>query len=43
MRSRAAVLAVPALLGPGLLACFSGGYGDQARLVAGIAASGVKG
>ncbi|MEA2310668.1 MAG: hypothetical protein QOE28_636, partial [Solirubrobacteraceae bacterium] len=38
MRSRAAVLAVPALLGPGLLACFAGGYGDRARLVAGIAA-----
>ena len=38
MRSRSAVLAVPLLLGPGILALFSGGYGDTARTAAGAAA-----
>src|SRR3954471_8505337 len=32
------VLAVPLLLGPGVLACFAGGYFDQPRLVAAIVA-----
>jgi O-Antigen ligase len=35
---RAVVLAVPLLLGPGLVALFGGGYGDTARLATGIAA-----
>src|SRR5919199_1250484 len=35
MRARPAVLAVPLLLGPGVLAMFSGGYGDTARTAAG--------
>src|SRR3954454_5699423 len=38
MPSRAALLAVPLLLGPGVLAVFSGGYGDTARTAAGAAA-----
>jgi O-antigen ligase len=39
MRARLPVLiALPLLLGPGLLACFSGGYFDSPRLWAGIAA-----
>src|SRR4051794_9037528 len=39
MRVRLPVLiALPLLLGPGLLACFSGGYFDIPRLWAGIAA-----
>lgn len=38
MRARSAVLAVPLLLAPGVLACFSGGYFDTARLRAGVAA-----
>ncbi len=38
MRSRPTVLAVPLLLGPGVLALFSGGYSDTARITAGIAA-----
>jgi O-Antigen ligase len=32
------VLAVPLLLGPGVLACFAGGYFDQPRLVSAIVA-----
>src|SRR5690348_9680680 len=32
------VLAVPLLLGPGVLACFAGGYFDQPRLIAAIVA-----
>src|SRR5918994_5740723 len=35
---RALVLAVPLLLGPGILALFSGGYSDTARTAAGVAA-----
>ena len=35
---RAKVLAVPLLLGPGILALFSGGYSDTARAAAGVAA-----
>src|SRR5918994_1514260 len=35
---RALVLAVPLLLGPGILALFSGGYSDDARAAAGVAA-----
>jgi hypothetical protein len=38
MRTRALTLAVPLLLAPGVLACFSGGYFDTARLRAGILA-----
>jgi O-antigen ligase len=38
MRSRPAVLAVPLLLGPGILALFSGGYDDGARTAAAVAA-----
>src|SRR5688572_30904977 len=35
---RAKVLAVPLLLGPGIVALFSGGYSDTARTAAGVAA-----
>jgi hypothetical protein len=38
MRPSAAVLAVPLLLGPGILALFSGGYDDRARTAAAVAA-----
>src|SRR4051812_4696444 len=38
MGSRSAVLAVPLLLSPGILALFSGGYDDAARTAAAIAA-----
>src|SRR5918997_1906787 len=38
MRSRPVALAVPLLAAPGVLACFSGGYFDVARLRAGVAA-----
>ena len=40
MRARptALVLAVPLLLGPGIVALFSGGYSDTARAAAGVAA-----
>src|SRR5919112_1668382 len=38
MRSRTAVLAAPLLLGPGLVALFSGGYEDTARTAAAAAA-----
>jgi len=38
MRSRSVLLAVPLLLGPGVLACFSAGYFDTARLRAGVLA-----
>ena len=38
MRSRSIALAVPLLLGPGILALFSGGYSDTARAAAGVAA-----
>src|SRR4051794_16161655 len=38
MGSRSAVLAVPLLLGPGILAVFSGGYDDTARTAAAVAA-----
>src|ERR687888_891663 len=37
MGSRSAVLAVPLLLAPGILALFSGGYDDSARTAAAIA------
>jgi len=37
MRSRSVVLAVPLLLGPGLVALFSGGYPDTDRLATAIA------
>jgi hypothetical protein len=38
MGSRSAVLAVPLLLGPGILALFSGGYDGRARTAAAVAA-----
>src|SRR5688500_14295931 len=38
MRSRSLALAVPLLLGPGIVALFSGGYADTARTAAGAAA-----
>ncbi len=39
MRARLPVLiALPLLLGPGVLACLSGGYFDEPRLWAGIGA-----
>src|SRR5439155_25428102 len=39
MRARLpSMLAAPVLLGPGVLACFAGGYFDVPRLVAGIVA-----
>jgi hypothetical protein len=38
MRSRSLALAVPLLLGPGIVALFSGGYSDTARTAAGVAA-----
>ena len=38
MRSRPVLLAAPLLLGPGVLACFSGGFFDTARLRAGVLA-----
>jgi len=38
MRSRPALLAAPLLLAPGVLACFSGGFFDTARLRAGVLA-----
>ena len=38
MRSRSIALAVPLLLGPGIVALFSGGYSDTARAAAGVAA-----
>jgi len=38
MRSRSVAIAVPLLLGPGVLACFSAGYFDTARLRAGVLA-----
>jgi hypothetical protein len=38
MRSRSLALAVPLLLGPGIVALFSGGYSDTTRAVAGVAA-----
>jgi hypothetical protein len=38
MRSRSAFLALPLLLGPGVLAVFSGGYFGVARLTAAVAA-----
>src|SRR4051812_49627984 len=38
MRSRAVLLAAPLLLAPGVLACFSGGFFDTARLRAGVLA-----
>ena len=38
MRSRSLALAVPLLLGPGIVALFSGGYSDTARAAAGAAA-----
>ncbi|HZB76943.1 MAG TPA: hypothetical protein VE526_12010, partial [Solirubrobacteraceae bacterium] len=40
MRARptALILAVPLLLGPGIVALFSGGYSDTARAAAGVAA-----
>src|SRR5919107_1673943 len=38
MRSRPVLLAAPLLLAPGVLACFSGGFFDTARLRAGVLA-----
>ena len=38
MGSRSAVLAVPLLLGPGIVALFSGGYADTSRTAAAVAA-----
>jgi len=38
MRSRPVLFAAPLLLGPGVLACFSGGFFDTARLRAGVLA-----
>ena len=38
MRTRPVLLAAPLLLGPGVLACFSGGFFDTARLRAGVLA-----
>ena len=38
MRSRPVLLAAPLLLGPGVLACFSVGFFDTARLRAGVLA-----
>src|SRR4051794_5992958 len=38
MRSRPVLYAAPLLLAPGVLACFSGGFFDTARLRAGVLA-----